>query len=86
MSIANAILQKPKVVILLGSSGSGISANSFLFGLVYNIYQTSNSFAINDSVMFNPQKATQISDSTGSNYYLIDESELFFKEVVSPPL
>lgn len=83
MAVIDAILPKPKVIVLLGSSVSDITAQ-FLFGSVYNIYETSDRFAIGDNVMFDNKKGTVIGDDTGSNYYLLDESDLFFTEVEAP--
>lgn len=82
MAIADSVLPKPMVVLSLSDSISSITA-IYSFGTVYKIYETSDSFAVGDSVLFNKTKATQIGDGTG-DYYLISEDDLLLKETEAP--
>ena len=84
MAILDSTLQKPKAVIQLGSSVSGIDS-TLLFGTIYNIFETSDKFAVGDSVMFDPKLGVNISDDTGSNYFIVNEDDLFLTEPPAPP-
>ena len=89
MALNNLILPKGKVIVLLSSSindvvtaEGGVALN---FGSVQRVYDTSDKTTVGDSVLFNINKSTPFTIISGNVFYLIDETDIQFKETVIPP-
>mgnify|MGYP003431808671 FL=1 len=89
MAISDLILAKGKVIVLLSESindvvtaEGGIALN---FGSVQRVYETSDKTTVGDSVLFNINKSTPFTIISGNVFYLIDETDIQFKETVIPP-
>lgn len=85
MAAPDIILQKPFVLILEGSSvlGGNVSGSDIGFGQIVNIYETSDSYAIGDYVMYNGVEKYSITyDSV--EYFLVKESFIYYKEIPVP--
>ena len=85
--VTDIILSKGQVVILRGSSTSGLaeaaSTNTVYFGYVYNVCSTSDSGLLGMNVIFDSRGATQILDSSNpqAEYYIIEEKNIIGTEL-----
>ena len=79
-------MQKPLVLIvsgagsILGGTQSGTGVN---FGPIALIYETSDSFSINDTVMY-ATKGQELVVYDGIEYAIIREENILYKEVPLP--
>jgi hypothetical protein len=86
MSAPSVILQKPKVIVTPSSSVQGFITDDarYIFGTITNIYESSDTFQIGQSVLFPPAKSFKFAEDS-IDYYVVDEFELFFSEEPLPP-
>lgn len=85
MATPNIILQKPLALIQPSSSISGIETvdSPLLFGTIAIINELSDMWAVNDTVIFNPDKG-DILRYDGIDFYLIDEKYIYSQEQLVP--
>lgn len=81
MAAPDLTLQKPLVLIQQSGSVLGITmtATPLIFGTVVLVYGTCDTWAVNDSVLFDPTKGSTLRYSD-VDYYLIDELYIYSKE------
>jgi len=81
----DVILQKPLVLIVQAGSpiGGGSVGTGILFGTVEKIYSSSDKYAEGDSVVYN-SVGQQLVNYTGTEYALIDEKNILYKEIAPP--
>lgn len=87
MPLEGIILNKPYVLLKETSNATGIEPDNaqLMFGLVQDIYQTSdNNYSIEDVVLFNPIDAVLFKYNF-IVYYLIDENKILLKAETAAP-
>lgn len=80
MAAPPIVLQSPMVAVELSDSIAGLEVSGqYQFGTITNIHATCDRYEIGQSVLFPPNKATQITDGN-LKYFIIDEKLLLGKE------
>lgn len=85
MPAPDIILDKQFVLISQTGSvlGGGSVGSGTLMGTIANIYSTSDRYSINDVVAYNTI-GQQLVNYSGTEYALIDEKNILYKEIAPP--
>lgn len=82
----DVILNRPWILVTLSTSGTGIDesqAFGWQFGRVQQIFQTCDKVAVNDTILFEPEKGVKL--RFGSTiYFMIEETNSAFTEIILP--
>lgn len=87
MAIPTIVLAKPYVLVELQNSPQGINPygnTDFVFAIVRDVYDTCDTVSVGDYMYFNLKEALGITYS-GTNYYLVKDVFLIFKDTGAAP-
>jgi len=85
MALSDIIIPAGKCIVVLSSSTLSIVPNgsALNFGSVQSVNQLSDKTTVGMSILFDINKATPFIIISGTTFYLVDEADVQFNEIIS---